>query len=1104
LVFDSAVAALIARRIASLGLGRIYTWLAVAGLFAIALHWWRPGYTISTGDSGYPPDPLVQLQSSFSAWNHERSVLGSAAGDAWAAPFLLTVLVLKTFFGTSLSQIVLLWLLQAAAWFAMFFFLQRLRVSMTGAALGATGYVLNPWTSLFFGFSYGIAVLLAVLPTTGVLLTSYAPDRARPLTLDLVLLAAVPLATLGGNPALLLLALLAVAPVVALAFLLSQQRREFTGWALATLGLCAIGAAWWLVPLGWQYFDSAHTSVLSPQAWSWVIGRSSILNNLRWNPMWEWNSDYIPFATHVDATPLLYAAQFVPSAMLVLALALCTPEQRTMVRFSALVVAIAIVISKGLHPPAAWLNAALYHLPGMFLFREPTSKAPLIGLPFIAIGIAACYDALSTRLRPAGTSRFARFALRGSLALVLVICILLSAYPVVAGVDRDATDAVPSIYARIPGYWRDAAAYLNAQQDRSDAVALPPNGYYQANYGWFYGADVIPMWLLTRPGDRLVSQGLYWISPQRIALYSELRKAIYAGSPLLVRMLGDAGFGYVIYRGDIYDQPRNLVSLEALRLELAGATQRRFGPLTVFALPHRARAEISSVWIAQTGRPIELGDELELRALEDSLPRLDPRAAVWLGRPAIVESVDDSRHGARRISLRRPVSGLFRAPVFIAASFLGTGSRARSILLQQLSPWRPSGARVCISMVAPSRDVERDVRSYRLFNPSFAPVTADVAILVRPQTDRTYTLRYGQLDAARAVQRSRWPVWLTFARLTVPPGESSLELDGRPGDGGVQLPPYDGGETLGEVHVTTTEAAVPIPRTTATNITFDAQHPLMSLGGRPFDLTLEDDPWVSVTAVVDPGARLNYGVNWLVDVRGARYLIYQRIYPAHVPASATDAITLALARAGLRLTANDLGSVGVRAAELVVSSWERQRNGAIHLSNLRIDWNDRGLRSAPSAIIARIDGKPLRESVSLGSAMRRKLPDSASSLYVSTTRPLPLSVLAVGASPLRDARRSADMALDQDGLLVVRVPGGRAQLISLTDEYDPAWIGIAWRGVRATILPHLLVDRWRNGFVAPPASTVLLVFLGVPIHYALVLIAAGLIVLLAWPLLRGR
>ncbi|HXM19330.1 MAG TPA: alpha-(1-_3)-arabinofuranosyltransferase family protein [Candidatus Tumulicola sp.] len=1090
---------MILRRITAMGAERLYAGLAVVAIFAVAFHWWRPGYTISGGDSVYPPDPFHQLLVSFSAWNHSPSILGSASGGSASAPFLLVLGVLRLMFGSSLAQIIALSLLQTGAWLGMQAFLRQLRASAGAAAIGATFYVFNQWSIQFFGFNYALEILMILLPIAGVLALRFNPPRARVLSFCFVLLVAIPCAPLGVNPALILLALFGFASLAGLAFLLSLHRREFTRWMLGTLGLSLVAAAWWLLPICWQYLDSLHTFVLSPSAWSWVIARSSILNNLRWTPMWQWRSGYTPYAPVVDGSPLLYAAEFASIAALCLALAFSTGEQRRILRYSALMVAAAIIISKGLHPPATWFNELLYKVPGMFLFREPTSKAPLIGLIFASVGLALCYDVVAARIR--------RAAGRLVLATALIVPLILSAYPAVTR-DRDATDDIRSHYTRVPGYWLDAIDYLNAQPDFAGILMLPPVSYYQVNYGWFYGSDGITTALLNKPIDRLVSQDLYSISPQRLALNSRIRTALFSGSPLLGRMLGDMGIGYVLYRGDVVGDPRDLVSRDALRSELGRAEERRFGPLAVFTFPHRPRVNMSARWIEQTGRSLEAGDELELRALEETLPRLSASASTPLWSPALVESIDDSASSDRLVSVHNSVTGrLTGTRTRLAASFLGSDFARREVVVSRLKPLAWSHAIGCVAVFQALHDLDADVRSYRVFNASFYPIKTTLAILVRPQADRVYALRYGDGRASRALAASRFPVWLEFQSVRIQPGETSLVLGSEPGRGGERLPAYEGGENLGAVHVACPQFFVRLPRPDTGSIAFDPKHPLVSLGGIPLALTLADEPWVSISAREDPNARVNYGVVWLVEVRSKRYTVYQRTNVSVTPASTVDAIEATLAQAGVKVTANDFAAIRVLGVQVVASAWEWQPKGTIAFSNVRIGWTDRGAASARGGglkLIARVDGRRIEADDAAGSVVQSVVQGSISGDVAASIERVArsLSVAALGRVLVRESLDAPVASVEQEGLLVVHVPADGPRLITLTDQYDPAWTGIAWRGLRPSLLPHMSADRWRNAFIAPPGSAVMLFFLGVPLQYVSLLAAAALIAALGLRLRR--
>lgn len=162
-------------------------------------------------------------------------------------------------------------------------------------------------------------------------------------------------------------------------------------------------------------------------------------------------------------------------------------------------------LTKGLHPPLADLNAALYrHVPGMWLFREPQSKSGPLLVALLTLG--------SALLVGEAGGRWARRGLAG----MLVGATLATSYPIWTGsVIPDQRPLLPPAHVRFPRYWLETGRYLSHHPGR--VLLLPPDDYYQVPYRWgFYGSDVFAdelIGLVDRPPAAADGQRGRWLGP---------------------------------------------------------------------------------------------------------------------------------------------------------------------------------------------------------------------------------------------------------------------------------------------------------------------------------------------------------------------------------------------------------------------------------------------------------------------------------------------------------------------------------------------------------------------------------------------------------------
>jgi arabinofuranan 3-O-arabinosyltransferase len=572
---------------------------ALALVSALAAQsWFRLGTVVAGGDNtpaGFL-DPGGALSAARWIWSTSSTPTGAVDYSATlgAFPALLAGPLALIGIGPAGAQRIFLTLLFASLAPAMFLLLRTLlprREHLPAVVAGSAFYAFN--AGLFFSIPNVVIltslVLLPLLPALIIRGSRSAGWR------DPALLAAtaIPLGYAFQNPPAATL-VLAASLAAAVAGLVAGPRRSSTVFLLRSALLGGLVAAWWLVPVALTLLGPSHptvTSAADPFAWSWTHRRASLGNVLRLTPSWAWpRREYFPYGT------VLERDVFLPLVYLPAALTFAAPIVHRRRRRLALAVAagavVAAFLAKGLHPPLSGLNAALYrHVPGMWLFREPSAKFTLLLAGLFAIGIALFVGA------------FARTAVRWTVVGVVVAATAATTFPIWLGkVVPDTRPLLPSAHVRIPAYWYSAARFIDANPGRT--LLLPADGYYQVPYTWgFYGADLIPEQLIHSPVVRLMDKQSYgYLTPDAGAyrLLAELRQAL-AGARFrdAAQLMDVLSIHWIVLRRDVDSSfpGRKLQDPATLAAGFAASDKlrlvRTFGRLDLYQL--RAR-EHPLVW----------------------------------------------------------------------------------------------------------------------------------------------------------------------------------------------------------------------------------------------------------------------------------------------------------------------------------------------------------------------------------------------------------------------------------------------------------------------------------------------------------------------------
>lgn len=765
---------------------------SLIGILILCLGFYRPGFVIAQGDSINPLfDPFLVLRKSFFIWSPFYSPVGSLGSGAEWAPWFLSYGVLSKLAGSqALGQVMQLFVITGGAWFAMYRWVRAAGASRTASCVAAWAYLCNPWTALFMSRNYPLEWLMMVLPLVlwAAVESAKNPALRRPLSILVVVTAAFLVPFISANPALLVLFVASIA--IGVVFALRFAVPGFAAWLGRTFLASAVVSLWWIIPFVAYYLSNKSATTTSAREWAWVIARSSFLNNLRFNGFWAWihPSNY-PFAQAYDENLASYAAGFLLIAALLLALLLLRGENLKIARFAAVVSLAALFVSKGLHPPLAFINELLYRLPLAFLFREPTVKAPLLALLFLSLTLAVLLDDLFRRVT----------SVAGKTAIVAVtmalIIVSFSPWLIVGSLATMADESgqgLPSSYVRVPAYWRQAMGFLN-QSDAQGAVAVfPSDRFYGTYYRWpFYGADVVVNNMTWRPVWPFATVG-YTEDEVGAALSRTLLNSVRRREPGAAALFRSLGIRYVVVRGDVEDQGPE--TEEVVRAAFRQAPVSRFGPLAILDLgPVPARLVESRAWIAVDGQRLTPVQGAELHTMAEAIPRIQREDNIQgLGRVAEVHEFF-GRAGTVLSPSAKNISLVNGAPlrVLIDSSTTGSaflpGSRRIAVLtgtlgepfsIEHLRIPLPSNSRSPRATSSPTfiaisgrSDQGLDAK---VFNPAPYGQAVDVRLAVTPQRDTTYVAADASSVVSDTVRASTIPVWAEFHKIVVPPGASQF------------------------------------------------------------------------------------------------------------------------------------------------------------------------------------------------------------------------------------------------------------------------------------------------------------------------------------------
>jgi hypothetical protein len=593
---------------------------AVAIIAIIVAHWFRPGFMLGSVDFFPDFSPSTLLFKSFDAWGHVKSPIGGYDFPTYAPLYAFSA-VASAVIGSSAAQLLLSFIAIASAWVGAYATGRTLGLTQIACAAAATFYALGPEAQSVVTWITGSA-FIAIFPwiVCAILRSSLYPSERRAISLLMMLLALFALPLVGSTPQLFFEFLLGAGAFALYALTVLNRSAEYRVWLARTTAIAATCALWWAIPVVVAILSSQVTRATASGSVAWTFANASWLNDLRFISAWTWAYvQYTPYAARYDGNPLLYVSGFLGAIGLCVAAAYSKGRQAILVRFLLIVVLVALLITKGLHAPFAPINELLYKVPGLVLLIEPAGAA-FVGVFCVALALGVSLDIALEFLGK--RSQSARIAT----GIAVTLLAAASSTPLWTGACFRLGDN-RTMYVALPQYWREAAAYVDADPVQGSALILPPDDFYERAYTWGYdGVDIIPASIFSRatliPGPSLD----YLDDPRNISLVNVLATYARQDPSELLTAARSLGVAFIICRNDVAAGPTDC----GLRENTRGVHVRRFGNLLVGRLNEvQPQVPIWRRWISGSYAGFTPGSMLELGNATKALPRFneDPRVA---------------------------------------------------------------------------------------------------------------------------------------------------------------------------------------------------------------------------------------------------------------------------------------------------------------------------------------------------------------------------------------------------------------------------------------------------------------------------------------------
>lgn len=775
--------------------------LSAAIMLVICMHWWHPGAMLGAGDGGLQPNFGVALSKGYTAWSRFSTFTGRVDNYFVALPYVVLAAVLQNVLGAGLGQVAVIAVLLFSGWFGVYALGRTVGLRPLYACFAAWAYGFNLFTQVTVvgGLNVTAMWFMALFPWCAYLFTRALKQQTWRSS-ALFYLAAISLfglPVLGLAPQIFVQFAVDCALWCAVVLATQVPRDAWLGamrWLALVAGAMLLFSAWWSIPDALSFMGTVIGHPITSGGNAWAFARSSLLNLLRFNAQWSWGfGAYVPYAASFDANPIAYASGFLIAMTPVLALAF-KHQAWKFTRLLLVVSLVALFISKNVHSPLAFVNVAFFHLPLAFVYQDP-SGATFFAL--LAMALVGGYGVQSAA--PWFTGGRKPLARAGTVALLFAV-ICAGAWQMVSGtLFRTEPGDLPSLYVRIPSYWYDLAAYLNAKPNNGGVLALPSDaGSYQVGFDFgYYGIDVFPDQLVFRPTLYLRQNDTgYSIQQTSADIDNTVSRLLHTRSTLLLSVLRELGIRYVVYRSSIYTANETLTEREQRRL--FGAPRARFGPTAVYDLgsvPEDFRYE--RAWIASNYVSAQAGRLLELGALEEASPRISANSLTESTLPPVVYehqanidaqalanvSVPDIATRSVWLTDEDRAQLITNAPHPVLRASLASQQAAwllhysAALAAPDKTQYPGEAAWLFGEALNTQSSTANPSATIQIFNPAAVPYSADIRVAMRSQFPMSFALS-NLSSAARAdvKQAGTSPVWADFHGLTVKPGINRYEL----------------------------------------------------------------------------------------------------------------------------------------------------------------------------------------------------------------------------------------------------------------------------------------------------------------------------------------
>jgi arabinofuranan 3-O-arabinosyltransferase len=438
-----------------------------------------------------------------------------------------------------------MWLVQRS-WMALLLLVALWGATRLAKALGVGSpntrvvagavYALSPWFVSQIGSTSAAVLPAALLPWVILPLVSGSREGS---TRKAAALSGLAVLGMGATNAVATAAVLVLPALWLLTRQPSPRRRSLTGWWVVAAGLAS---AWWLLPLALQgrygfdflpYTESVRVTTSTLSTFEVLRGIGGWLAHLRLGEPW------LPagWALVAGSVPILATAALAAGGLVGLARQ-DLPERR----FLALAMAVGAMLVAGgyagvlggLAGPV--VRAALEAGP-LTAFKNVQKFQPVLLLP-LALGLGHAASVVRPRVAALGART------RPALAVALAVTVVAGASPFLTGdiAPRGSFDA-------IPGYWKEAAAFLNRSARGARVLILPADDHSEYVWGRPLEEPLQPLADIAWAERDLVPLG--GVGSTRVLDAVERRLQDGVPSPGLSEFLARSGIRYVVARNDL-------------------------------------------------------------------------------------------------------------------------------------------------------------------------------------------------------------------------------------------------------------------------------------------------------------------------------------------------------------------------------------------------------------------------------------------------------------------------------------------------------------------------------------------------------------------------